>query len=146
MKTQSLRGNAISAAGLLGLGFGLMLVPASPAFADISDFSINGAATLGSNGLSATVTGTILCSVGEMAFISVTVTQIHAKQMANAAGSTQIFPCNGTILNWSVTVQSTNAVPMRTGPASASAIASGIDFSGRVFEKQSTSAEIKLRS
>jgi hypothetical protein len=67
MKTQSLRENAISAAGLLGLGFGLMLVPASPAFATISNFSINEAATLAPNGLSAAVTGTILCTVGEAA-------------------------------------------------------------------------------
>jgi hypothetical protein len=73
-----------------------------------------------------------------------TVTQIHAKQIANAAGSSQMIQCNGTVLTWTVTVQSTN-FPMRTGPASATATATGIDIaSGKLLDKESTSAGIKL--
>jgi hypothetical protein len=67
-------------------GFGLMLVPASPAFAGISNFSIDQPATLAANGLQATVTGTVRCPGGttpETASIIVQVQQIHSHQILN---------------------------------------------------------------
>jgi hypothetical protein len=139
MKIQSSRSPA-----LLALGFGLMLVPAGPAVAGISNFSIDQTAILASDGRSAQVAGTVLCPTGETAYISVTVFQIHSQNFIASSGSTPFFSCTGTLQTWLATVTVKSAAPLHLGSASAQAGAFAAPISGP-GENAFTTAEIKLQ-
>ena len=120
----------------------LMLAVASPAFAGISDFAINRDVTLPPGDLQVTVTGTVMCPLGESVFISVTVVQIeHGQLVANTTPSTSFF-CSGALDTWTVT--GTVGIPMHPGPASASAFAFGF-APPFTFENALTSAELLLQ-
>jgi hypothetical protein len=129
MKIQSLRSGR---SALLALGIGLLLVPASPAFAVASD------------GRSAQVAGTILCPTGEFASITVQVTQIHSQKFITASGSVPTFSCTGALQTWIATVTVGTAAPLHLGSASAVAQAFAAPISGP-GENANTTAEIKLQ-
>jgi hypothetical protein len=141
MKIQSLRSGR---SALLALGIGLLLVPASPAFAGISNFSIDQTAILASDGRSAQVAGTILCPTGEFASITVQVTQIHSQKFITASGSVPTFSCTGALQTWIATVTVGTAAPLHLGSASAVAQAFAAPISGP-GENANTTAEIKLQ-
>jgi hypothetical protein len=141
MKIQSVcRGSS----ALLALGIGLMLIPASPAFAGISNFSIDQTAILASDGRSAQVAGTILCPSGEVASITVQVTQIHSQKLSSGSGSVPTFSCTGALQTWIATVTVGTAAPLHLGSASAQASAFAAPISGP-GENATTTAEIKLQ-
>ncbi len=124
------------------LGLVLTLVAASPAFAGISDFAINRNATLSPGGLLVTMTGTVMCPVGETVFINVSVVQIeHGQLVANAGGSTFFF-CSGAVDPWTVT--GSPIIPMHPGSASASASAFAFSPTS-TSEFALTSAELLLQ-
>ena len=130
------------------LGLVLTLAAASPAFAGISDFSITRNATLAPGGLQVSVSGTVMCPVGETVSITLQVSQFeHGQLVATAFGSTS-FPfgiaCNGAVETWTLTASASfSATPMHAGPASASASA----FAGFFFppETAQTTAELLLQ-
>jgi hypothetical protein len=121
----------------------LMLAAASPAFAGISDFAINGDATLAPGDLQVSTTGTVMCRPGEQASILVTVVQFERRQqVAKAFGSTNFFLCTGALETRTVT--GVADIPMRSGPASATASAFAL-VGPMTFETALTSAELKLQ-
>jgi hypothetical protein len=125
-------------------GFFLMLVPTGSAFAGISNFSINQAATLAPGGTQVTVTGAVMCPTPETVQISVSITQFVSDHVVGKSGNTP-FPgirCTGAVQNWTVTAGS--SAPMQTGAASARANAFAC-CSINNFESAETTAEVKLQ-
>jgi hypothetical protein len=140
MKIRSLRSSA-----LLALGFGLMLVPASPAFAGISNFSIDQTAILASDGGSAQVAGSVLCPSGKTATIGVQVTQVHSQKLSTATGFPTSFSCTGALQTWIATVTVvTGYPPLHLGSAIAQAQVIAVPSSGP-GDFAYTTAEIKLQ-
>lgn len=133
------------------LGLGLMLAPASPAFAGISSFSIT-SATLAPSKVLVTVNGTVACPSSEVFSILVGVTQfVRGKFIAHAFGeipNPQGMPppisCTGAVLNW--TVVASSGIPMKAGPASVVANALAFDPTTFAEETALTSAEFILKS
>lgn len=126
----------------------LMLAATSPAFAGISDFSITRNATLAPGGLQVSVSGTVMCPVGETVSITLQVSQFeHGQLVATAFGSTPFFggiACTGAVETWTLTASpSFSAIPMHPGSASAVAGASAGFFP--FPESAQTTAELLLQ-
>ena len=114
MKRESLAGFAAATA----LSLSLMLTPAGPAFAGVSNFSVT-SATLGTNNKQVLVTGTVTCPSGKVLTIGVHIVQQQQGTMVALARGEFRGPCGSApppIDSWHVTASSPDT--MQAGPAS----------------------------
>jgi Family of unknown function (DUF6299) len=114
-------------------------ITAGAAFAHISEFTIDEDATLAPGGLQVVVTGTLQCTAGETANVSVTVSQDRGQQTATGFGFANIA-CDGSVQSWGATVSTSS--PFKNGPAGAVAFASSSGADG--MDSGSTSNRVHL--
>lgn len=101
----------------------------SGASAAVTSFSVDGNATLQSDG-SVLVTGTLTCTAGDTAFVFSEVLQSKGQLIADGSGDSALITCTGSPQAWSVDV---TAFIGTYKPGKASSASEGIDETDGTF-------------
>jgi hypothetical protein len=106
------------------LAFALTLALVGPVSASVSSFTVDGTANLSASKIEATVTGTIVCSVGDTFSVAADIFQNSGKTDTFGAGFTGDLICTGAVQSWSLTAPVLIGTSYKHGPASLIAAAS----------------------
>src|SRR5215470_6986805 len=111
---------------LAGFVAALGLVASGSASGEISSFTVDSRATLSADRAGATVTGTITCTEGDAASVSVNIVQVVGRKLTTASGSTEIS-CTGAVQGWSAAAHTFGTTTLRLSPGAATVGASAFD-------------------
>lgn len=101
---------------LMALVLGLSLAPYATALASIDSLTADGKATLADSAVSAALTGTIVCTIGDEVNINAVIVQDSGKIMAGAVGDATIT-CSGQLQHWALTANLLIGSKLKHGPS-----------------------------